>query len=364
MLNKKRLNSSYPDDVKHASALVAFNPDKLIYYGSASKKSMYLSSGDIDLVEPIHIPSEAHKLAIHIQTIIKNILKTPNCYLGDFKSGSNPYYDIDIGTIKHGKIVGFNKQKVKDFIESRNFDNSLEKKKILSLFNNTIMFKQWNEINNYLHDYQTLRWNQQELLNGYKMVNGQKVYLQDTIQDKKALTKIDTIQFVPSLNRWIEITNYFDVVNNGKEFNSSKYVETLKINMLKYYFDKNWFKFSKRLLAYSLFKKDKALSNKLFSIVHSGLGIMYQQYSELKAIEYLIKHYHLPISKFYPQLQAMKMRLGNVYEFEFNEKYLDKLLDKGDIEAVVEHLYKCFNDYTYKQLNKLHILPYKADYLP
>ena len=53
MLNKKRLNSSYPDDVKQASALIAFNPEKLIYYGSASKKAMYLSSGDIDLVEPI-----------------------------------------------------------------------------------------------------------------------------------------------------------------------------------------------------------------------------------------------------------------------------------------------------------------------
>ena len=150
MLNKKRLNSSYPDDVKNASALIAFNPEKLIYYGSASKKSMYLSSGDIDLVEPIK-PNEANSLARHIQTIVKNVLKTKDCYLGDFKSGTDPYYDVDIGTIKNGKVVGFDKDMVYNFIKSRSFDNALEKKKILSLLdkNKALDMPSWFDLYNF-----------------------------------------------------------------------------------------------------------------------------------------------------------------------------------------------------------------------
>jgi hypothetical protein len=363
MLNKKRIKTSYPEDIKQASALIAFNPDKLIFYGSSAKKSMFLSSGDIDLVEPIDL-SDANSLSKHIQNIIKNILKTPNCYLGDFKSGNDPYYNIEIGTIKNSNLVGFNKEEVKEAIQSIQFDDNLRKKQILSLFTKPIGLKQWFEISAFLHEYQTLRWNKEELLRGYKTVRGQKIYLQDTIQDRKALTKIDTIQFIPSLNRWIEITNYFDTVNNAEEFKSDKYIETLKLNLLKYYYEKNWFKMTKRLLAYSLFKKDTNLSNKLFSIVNSGLGILYQQYSELNAMEYLIEKYNVPMTKLYPQLQAIKMRLGNVYEFEFNEKHLDELIDRGDIKSVINHLYDCFNSYTYKRLKALHILPLKKDYYP
>ena len=363
MLNKKRINSSYPNDIKQASKLIAFNPDKIIYYGSASKKSMYLSSGDIDLVEPIK-KNESQSLTKRIQQIIKNIMKTHNCFLGDFKSGSDPYYNIDIGTIKNAHIVGFNKEAVKHAIQSKDFGNNITKKQILSLFNKQIGLKEWYEISGFLHEYQTLRWNQQELLNGFKEVRGQKIYLQDTIQDKKALTKIDIIQFVDSINRWIEITNYFDILNNGEEFKNEKYIETLKLNLLKYYFEENYFKMTKRLLAYCLFKKDDNMSNKLFSIINSGLGILYQQYSELTAMEYLIEKYNVPISKLMPQLQAIKFRLGNVYDFDFNEAHIDELLDTGDIKSVISHLYDCFNKYTYKKLKELKLLPLSKTFYP
>lgn len=365
MLNKKRLISSYPDDVKTASALIAFNPEKLIYYGSASKKAMYLSSGDIDLVEPIK-PKEANSLAKHLQTIVKNVLRTKDCYLGDFKSGTNPYYDVDIGTIKDGNVVGLNKDMVYNFIKSRKFDDAFEKNKILSLFNSNRSFEMpsWFKLYNFLHDYQVLRWNQEEILRGYKEVNGQKMYLQNTIQDKKALTKIDTIQFIKSLNRWVEVTNYFDVVNNGQEFKSEKYVETLKLNLMKYYYERNWFKMAKRMLAYSLAMKDNKTSNQLYKIVHSGAGILYQQYSELKAIEYLMKHYKVPLHEFQDQLQAIKMRLGNVYEFDFDEHEIDKYLDQGDINAVIANLYPSFNDYTFRQLKKFHLLPLPHKFVP
>jgi actin-related protein len=121
---------------------------------------------------------------------------------------------------------------------------------------------------------------------------------------------------------------------------------------------------TKRLLAYCLFKKDDNMSNKLFSIINSGLGILYQQYSELTAMEYLIEKYNVPISKLMPQLQAIKFRLGNVYDFDFNEAHIDELLDKGDIKSVIGHLYDCFNKYTYKKLKELKLLPLSKTFYP
>jgi hypothetical protein len=363
MLNKKRLLKSYPDDIKQATNLIAFNPDKIIYYGSASKKSMYLSSGDIDLVEPVKL-SEANSLAKHIKIIVHNIDKTKNCYLADFKSGIDQYYNIDLGTIKHGKIIGFDKKKVKDFITSKQFNDNTEKKKILNLFNNPIGLKQWFDINNFLHEYQVLRWDKDELLKGYKIIRGDKVYLQDTIQDKTALTKLDIIQFIPSLNRFVEITNYFDVVNDGKEFKSEKYMNDLKTNLLKYYYEKNYFKFTKRMLAYSLFIKDEATSNKLYTIVDSGAGIMYQCESELVALKYIIDHYDVPKEQVNDQLQAIKLKLGNVYEFSFNEEKLDELIDEGKIDEIINMLYESFNSYTLKKLKELKMIPIKKEFIP
>ena len=40
------MKSSYTDSENKAAYLIAFNPDKLIHYGSASKKAMCLSGGD------------------------------------------------------------------------------------------------------------------------------------------------------------------------------------------------------------------------------------------------------------------------------------------------------------------------------
>ena len=363
MLNKKRLLESYPDDIKKTTNLIAFNPDKIIYYGSASKKAMYLSSGDIDLVEPVKL-SEANSLANHIKIIVQNINKTPNCYLADFKSGTDLYYKIDLGTIEHGKLKGFDKQKVKDFIISKEFDDTTEKNKILNLFNNPIGLKQWFDINNFLHEYQVLRWNREELLRGYKIVRGNKVFLQNTIQDKSALTKLDIIQFIPSLNRFIEITNYFDVVNDGKEFKSQKYLNDLKMNLLKYYYEKNYFKFTKRMLAYSLFKKDDITSKKLYSIVDSGAGIMYQCESELVALKYIMDHYNIPKKEVHDQLQAIKLKLGNVYEFSFSEQKLDELIDKGKIDEIISMLYESFNNFTLHKLKELKMIPIKKEFIP
>ena len=121
-LNHKRIASSYPTDIKEASYLIAFNPDKLMYYGSQAKKAMHLSSGDIDLLEQVKV-TDAGALASKIQRIIKTIQSTRYTYLADFKSGVDTHYIVDIGTIKNGKVVGYDKHT----IEESFFDKKINK---------------------------------------------------------------------------------------------------------------------------------------------------------------------------------------------------------------------------------------------
>ena len=367
-LNYKRLTSSYPTDIKEASYLIAFNPDRLMYYGSQAKKAMHLSSGDIDLLERVTL-KDAGALTEKIQKIIKNIQSTPLTYLADFKSGVDTHYIVDIGTIKDGKVVGFDKHTVEETIRYRDFDN---KKELSKLLRKKVTPKVWFDTDDILRQKQIIRWNRDELLKGYKIIRGQRVTLEDCIRQKDAMTKIDIIRFIPSLNRFVEITNYFSLVDNPEDFDGIQYINELKLSMLKCYYSQKYVKLCKRLLTYSFMKQQYNVARRLYDIVNSGIGILYQLHSELSAIQYILQHYgSTPTALIKSQLDTMKYTLGNVYEFDFDERKIDELLDNAikhrtlaNIERISDILGDIANEETRKQLESLGFLPLPKHYFP
>src|SRR4051812_29542274 len=60
-------------------------------------------------------------------------------------------------------------------------------------------------------------------------------------------------------------------------------------------------------------------AERLYKIVHSGLGILYRLYSELNAVLYILEHHQPPLEQLRQHLDALKFELGNVYEFDFKE---------------------------------------------
>ncbi len=366
-INKPRIPSSYSDSSTKASYLIAFNPEKLIHYGSASKKAMYLSSSDIDLIEPIP-KSKSDELAKKMQAIVKNIDKAKITYLGDFKSGVDSYFVCDIGKIKGDSVEGFNKAAVTDFVQSRAFD---EKTAILKLLKKPMNAERYMELKELMRKNQILRWSRKELLQGFKTVRGERINLSDTIKDTEAMTKIDTIQWIESESRFVEVTNYFKVgQTSGKDVNVSDYAESLKQDILKTYYSGNLFKMCKRILSYSLVTKDEATANNIYDIIHSGLGIMYQVIADIKAILYLHEHYkQLPKAHIKKMIDGFKPRLGSVYEFDFKEERIDKLIDAS--KSNIQRLYKLYDilyniliGQTSKELRKRGLIPLPKKFLP
>lgn len=365
-IKKPRIPSSYSDSINTASFLIAFNPEKVIHYGSSAKKAMYLSSSDIDLIEPIR-PSKSDELAKKIKAIVKNISSTRLCYLGDFKSGIDAHYVCDIGTLKGKAVVGFDRKRVEEFIKSRDFEDAAE---MLELVKKPITIESYLHLQELMRKKQVLRWSKAKLLAGYKMLRGAKLLLSDTIKDENAMTKIDTIQWIPTESRFVEITNYFKVSKSKDSFDMKDYADSLKKDIIKTYFNGNLFKMCKRILSYSLLMKDKPTATQLFGIVHSGLGIMYKVIADIKAILYLKENFSvLPKKNLDIMIDGFKDRLGSIYEFGFQEEAIDRLIDtsKKDIESLyslLDRLYNTLTDETRKRLAAMELIPLPSKFYP
>lgn len=372
-LDRKRLTSSYPKDIKDVAYLISFDPDKLVFYGSQSKKAMYLSSGDIDLLEPVR-KDEALGLTKRIQGVVRSVDKAPLCYLADFKSGVDPTLAIDIGSIKNGAVVGYNRRDVKDKISKSPIPEDV-KDKLMKIIRNTMTVARWCELDTALHKEAVIRWNRRELLRGWKKVGGNRIHLEDTIRDRDSMTKIDVVKFLPSLKRFVEVTNYFHVSDNPSEFNEVKFIDDLRLNLIKCYYEGKYFKLAKRIMSYLLSRKDFKEADKLYDIIHSGLGIMYQIVSELDAILYVVEHYRPPLATIRKQLDAIRYRLGNIYEFDFDEAEVDAAIDKlikirdrkglyDGLTLLRENLSEVVNKEALRQLKAKGFCPLKKEYYP
>lgn len=308
-LNRKRPIEAYPDSITDAAYLIAFNPEKLVWYGSNTKKAMYLSSSDVDLMENINV-KKSGELASRIKEIVKNILDTPDCYLGDFKSGA--------------------------------------------------------------YNGQPIRWNKNELLKGFKTVNNKRVDLDDCIKDTNSMTKIDIIEWIPEEGRYVEITNFFHISYNPSEIDMQEYMKSLKESAMENYKEKNYMKMVKRLLTYYMLKKNERMSQKLYQLIDSGKGIMYKAIADIKTLLYLLEHHKPPSNKVITHLDSVKYRLDNIYEFPFQEKKVDEVIERikttpskhamKELEALSEHLSTILNQQTIHYLKAMKLVPLKHSF--
>ena len=365
-INKRRLNSSYTDSQKRASYLVAFNPDKLIHYGSAAKKAMYLSSADMDLIEPVPA-SQANALASKLGAIVDSIAKAKRVYLGDIKSGVDQRFVCNIGEIKGHAVVGFRKDAVKAFVSGRGFT---EEKAILELLNQRMDVQRFLQLQELMRMDQVLRWSAKEVKQGFKLVGGAKVYLADTIRNKDAMTKLDSIQWLPEDHRFVEVTNYFKVSGSKTSFDMSDYAASLRKDIVKTYYNGNLFKMCKRMLSLCLLTGEKTTSAKLYGIVHSGIGILYKVVADIKTLMYMVDHVRqLPVASMRSMIDGFKQRLGNIYEFDFRELAVDRLIDacKSDftqLESLYDKLYGVLTRETKVKLLDESLYPLPARYFP
>lgn len=350
-LKKKLIPQSFNNEINEAIKTISYNPKNIIFAGSFVKK-IFRDAGDIDISEKFG--SNDKQVEKALKEIVIKILKNPNYIILDIKCGINPMYIgffKNLGFIKNQKIIDFDYNKT---LEELNF----HKKHIdETVFNRLIkLCKPKISLNNYfelcegIRKIITLRWTPEEVLKGEK----DEIKLIDAIP--LFITKID-MAFIYN-GFYTEISNVFaneSAIKNGYTFpplsaNPENYEYCIKYNLLEYIENNKPLKALKRVFTLASLAKDETTINKLLPILTSNIAILNKANSIIKThisiIELYGKEFNNEIKL---QLNNLKPFLSYIYEFPFNEKHIDELLDSSVSLKLLENISDRFDKTISKQ---------------
>jgi hypothetical protein len=323
---QRKLISSYSIPIKQAIYLIT-DSHTTEPVGSFAYKILF--PGDVDLREQITEccgKSEAvKKIAIDIKQIVRGLIRQPGYFLAEFKAGLDHRYPND-------------------------------------------------------RDLYVLRWNEQEILLGYKVLPGgiQKT-LEQALEDQ-TIVKLDI--WVPTNGRYIEMSNFFQLHYIDEQGNDlllngipPDYTASIKKD-IKTYFSKdtlNAFKATKRMMLLAkAFGDDKSLEH-ILPLINSGAGLLYQVVSDMNTISDMVTKLQnrAPYEFIWKEIDFFKERLSYIYEFKFDEAMVDNKINlivqskaTGDdlvnkLDEVTSYLLGILNDITltYDKLHGLYPPP-------
>jgi hypothetical protein len=363
--------------------------DKSVNPVGSQKYKVHRYPGDIDIFEQVKVccslEEAQNKIVQHFQDLARNIYYTPNVYFGDFKAGLDHRYDINIGELDiEGKPINYNPRMIRLQVENL-YEDSLITKKELEEFNEAIKPKpnreQWEELNDLKRRYYIVRWNLDEILRGYKLIGPPSELEELTLAEAithKTICKIDI--WAPVMGNFMEITNFFLLVlqqplSGGKYKDIPINIElgniySSLISDIKHYGSKahrNSLKFAKRIWTLCSYINETETMRKLYPLFVSGAGILNQINSEIEVLVNLLEKIpRPPIDLIKEQVDRFKFRISQVYEFDLNEKVVNRLIDEilltdnkskmiENLEKIVKHLKKYIESYSNFYLNRIGI---------
>jgi hypothetical protein len=349
-LKKKVIPNSFNDEIIDAINTITYKKNNIIFAGSFVRKS-FRDSADIDICESFN--DNDSNTARALQDIIYKIINNDKYILLDIKSGINPVYThafLKLGYIKNGKIHDFDYYNTcydielyKHYMKKDVYDDLRKTiKKNLSL-------EEYFDLTEKIRKLITLRWTDREVIQGYKVIDGIHITLEASIP--MFIVKVD-MAFICN-GYYTEISNVFSnksAIKHGRTFppitpDPTKYDYCIKYNLLEYLTYGKYFKALKRVWTLSTLKNDKKTLNSLYPILISNLAILNKGNSIIKTcitiIEKYGNKYNLEIKR---QLNNIKTLFSNIYQFNFNEKDIDTILDKNISLSVLEKLTEELDD--------------------
>jgi hypothetical protein len=402
----KKDPNSYPIDIKNAISLITKkNSKKILSYGSWVYKSQFWPS-DIDLLE-VEIETGTKEEALRkaskiIQNIVEHISREnkKRYYLGDVKAGYDREFMINIGRLTfdnqgNHKIAYYDQENILNQLQellNRQILNQSEYNSFKNMVksNDKITQLEWEELHRELRERWIIRWDSKEIKQGYKDLAFSKkdrvITLEDAINDKEAITKIDMIALISE--RFVEISNLFTFYHklSNSKLESLNYTnnveflkEDLKKEIQKYAFtilNFKPFKMMRRMFSLSKLTDDIKIANQINPILQSNLGLLYQIQNEISTLILMInKIPKLPIKEMRKQIDGWKYRLENVYQIPIDSKDLDSTIDKiikinskdillNELIKLEEYFKGIISKYTIIELEKIGLYPPPSDYLP
>jgi hypothetical protein len=373
-IKRKDFPNNYTDEIGSIIDAISFDKDKVEVLGSMSFRSLLYSS-DYDLYEIVNT-SSLKTTAKQFQSIIRKLMKRKDFYFGDIKIGSVDEWEVIDEYEEHDD---YNYEKTKSNIETLFKNKIISKKefesgmKLIKPILTPIEFIEMKKENR----FHILRWSPQEILQNKKKFRGNTYTLEDAM-NSDGLFKLDCIARLEN-GVFQEISIIYELRIHNKRI-SKKRIDVPKSleEAIVYYSKKgSWFKVCKRLwslLNYNILnrpsekKKSIEVLEKLFDILNSDIGILYQVSSYIDILVELLEDHNVKPNVLKGEIDTFIERLANVYSVK---SYLDKekkILDDirsllqlkvsknkmiNGLEKIQEELAFIMNEETKKRLFKL-----------
>lgn len=236
---------------------LAFDPKTTILYGTGIIKSLYYSSGDVDLMQgdTTKYKTESNFIKFLLK-VLDRIDEDPKMRFLEVKSGIDTTQMIDIGYINTTQINKINSlgDSIIDY-DYKAIIRDLKSQKmedIIKYVKKKPTFEDWNNLYEQIRLKYTLRWTVEELRKGYKLGKfNNKITFKETL-NQPAFTKIDTVTIVDDRVITADMTYYRSVYSEKTHSNS------LLMNMFRMYFQGKYLKVIKRMMSfYRIFRPDQ-----------------------------------------------------------------------------------------------------------
>lgn len=315
--------------------------------GSLSYRSS--NASDCDLFEIIKRNNKNDLIKLFksgIQRMVRDLTVTKKQYFLEVKLGLDPLFK----SIGYGRCSNDNYNVDSEFFNTMRM---LYSKKLISdveMGNINLVEKtspkrqlEFEIIKSIMRKHTVLRWDKLEIIKGYKVLRTLNKSYNYTIEEAvcdKSQINIEGI-FVNGDNIYSDCSNFFvleygdaekhllnlsdDALNNSYEYmkeNLSVSTYTLAYSVLQL----NLFKALKRMLSFGRIYKNIDLINKVYPVINSQLGQLYQMTSQLKTIMKILKEHgnkYILKDPIYHQLDKIRFRLQELIfvEYDFNDIY-------------------------------------------
>ncbi len=315
---------SFSNDLNDAIKTVVNDKKHAEVFGSFMYRAQSFP-GDVDIHEVIDMccsaKDAAKKMASILKKIVKRIKDHRGYYFSEVKSGNDLRFELDVDDPKY-------LENLHHLYESKLVDE--EEYKLLKDKERTTNNDAKEAIKEYIRNLYVLRWTQEEVLQGYKILRGNKKITLAESMNMPGHIKIDML--APINGRYNEITNFFVLAYHNKDDDYTYInIDPSKFNYVNAILEQIFklssktylspFKLSKRMWGLSRHLKNEKMLELLTPLMQSGIARMNQIKSEIEVIQLILeKVKQPPMATLKKQIDEFKSRLAYVYDVSLGEQ--------------------------------------------
>jgi hypothetical protein len=375
-IDLKKSDIMISEDIENIINLLSYDltNNKGQLAGSSSLRSQ-INYSDYDLFDIVKLKDnqtiEQNKKEIYARFMSKIDLIKKNksiMWMTDFKCGINDNLYINLRTNSPQIIINFYRKKdlEQDIFKQMNdlYQKHINNEKdLIALFN----------FLDYCRKLYTLRWSIKDLELGYKTLDGFKKTFSDAVDDS-TITKLDLITWnKPLFNEFSNIYQ-FRKGNKAINFEFDNILKALRKDLTLFYTQKKFLKTLKRLFVIANLEANQELQLILTGLFNSDIGLCYKLNGHLNNILEIIQLDNKPtFDKIRISIQDIKMKLSNVWSFEFSDNVFEKLdvISKktnyeeifNELEPIVNIFNLLINMETNRYIIKMKLKPIIEPYL-